>query len=85
MNEVSHVQIAACSVHKSGALLLEDREGQFWDENLVRLRGAEQPSQQQCALGGLLAYSLPTTMLRNTAPQMTLMCDTAQSSAGSVC
>lgn len=40
-------------MHKSGALLLEDREGQFWDENLVRLRSAEQPLQQRCTLGEL--------------------------------
>ncbi|CAL5219116.1 g890 [Coccomyxa viridis] len=46
----STYRIAACSVHKSGALLLEDREGQFWDEKLVRLRSAEQPLQQQCTL-----------------------------------
>ena len=65
MSEVCHVQIAACSVHKSGALLLEDREGQFWDENLVRLRSAEQPSQQQCTLGELPVH-LPLLSCRAT-------------------
>lgn len=45
------LQIAQCSVHKSGALLLEDREGQFWDENLVRSSRAEPPQQQQSTLG----------------------------------
>jgi len=53
LNDVYRVQIAQCSVHKSGALLLEDREGQFWDENLVRSSRAGQPLQQQCTLGEL--------------------------------
>lgn len=58
MNDVCRVQIAQCSVHKSGALLLEDREGQFWDENLVRSSRAGQPLQQQCTLGELHVKSL---------------------------
>ena len=61
------MQIAACTVHKSGALLLEDREGQFWDENLVRLCSAEQPSQQRCTLGKLSASKRPIYLLCNCA------------------
>ncbi len=64
MSELCHVQIAVCSVHKSGALLLEDREGQFWDENLVRLRSAEQQTQQQCTLGELPGLRSPSILLR---------------------
>ena len=62
-HDVRRVQIAACSVHKSGALLLEDREGQFWDENLVRVCSAEPPLQQQCALGELLVSQAPCNPL----------------------
>ena len=47
------LQIAQCSVHKSGALLLEDREGQYWDENLDRSCRPEEPVQQDCPLGEL--------------------------------
>ena len=54
------LQIAQCSVHKSGALLLEDREGQFWDENLVRSCAAEEPAQQHSSLGALSLVVQPT-------------------------
>ena len=53
MKSMCPLQIAQCSVHKSGALLLEDREGQYWDENLDRSCRAEEPAQQDCTLGQL--------------------------------
>lgn len=53
MKSLCPLQIAQCSVHKSGALLLEDREGQYWDENLDRSCRAEQPAQQDYTLGEL--------------------------------
>ena len=60
MMEVLALQIAQCSVHKSGALLLEDKEGQYWDENLVRSCAAEEPAQQHSSLGALsLFFSSP--------------------------
>ena len=53
------LQIAQCSVHKSGALLLEGKEGQYWDENLVRSCAAEEPAQQHSSLGTLSLFFSP--------------------------
>ena len=61
------LQIAQCSVHKSGALLLEDREGQYWDENLDRSCRAEEPAQQDCSLGKL-RISTPEHLLNPDWP-----------------
>ena len=59
MMESLALQIAQCSVHKSGALLLEGKEGQYWDENLVRSCAAEEPAQQHSSLGTLSSFFSP--------------------------
>lgn len=61
--EVGSYRLAQCSVHISGALLLESKDGELFDQHLRVLRGGAAGATQQGILGdvlaGLRAFSQP--------------------------